>query len=166
MSSGISCGTGLFSQNCDFLNILIRKMDLEAHVRAKIARRLKRRGAQTALASKLTTHGQSWLNRYLSGELGMDLPTLADLARIWQIEIAEIIGPAPLPVPTPEQVEAQEIAEAWPWLDAMARQAYRTLILDLAARGRQRQAITPPGSNPGDQETMPRPQRQRRQGRA
>ena len=96
---------------CGFAPILFGNMDLEARVRARIAKRLARRGAQADLASKLSTHKQGWLSRYLSGDLGMDLPTLEEIAKLWRVPLSALLGEVPLPAQSLEALAAEKLAE-------------------------------------------------------
>lgn len=102
--------------------------DLETRLRARIGERLRPRSAQAGLAARLTTHGQGWLSRYLSGELEMDLPTLEEIAAIWRIPVSVLLGETPLPPLTRDEMEAQRIAALWPHVPEQVRGPIRMLI--------------------------------------
>jgi transcriptional regulator with XRE-family HTH domain len=102
--------------------------DLETRLRARIAGRLRERGDQSALAAKLSTRTQGWLSRYLSGEFGMDIHTLEEIAAVWRVPVSELLGETPLPPLTPAQAEGQKIADHWPALPDILRRPIRELI--------------------------------------
>jgi hypothetical protein len=82
----------------------------------------------------------------------MDLPTLEQIAKAWKISVHDLIGTESIPELSPEQVEAQEIAEAWPWLTDGMRANYKALILEVANARKQAAGATP-GSPPVAPET-------------
>lgn len=101
---------------------------LDDQIRAKIKAWVQTTGISQRLLAERIGRTQSWMSRYLGGEIAADLDTLARIAAVFQHSLSALLE-------TPTDPREATLVELYRGLPADARQALLALLRAVARAG-------------------------------